>query len=148
MAEGTYEYECMRAELLGIEKPDYDEFLKRKQAEVEAEEQEIENLKSAESEAEQVTHIAGGLEELSGILQVTQRKLTRFKASCGSLTNLLKIKIGASSEANDVVPPLEAHSVETGERSELDKLDSLIQKAEDAQYSMAHQNKQMKRFLN
>lgn len=30
MAEGTYEYECMRAELLGIEKPDYDEFMKNK----------------------------------------------------------------------------------------------------------------------
>lgn len=29
MAEGTYEYECMRAELLGNEKPDYDEFVRR-----------------------------------------------------------------------------------------------------------------------
>lgn len=29
MAEGTYEYECMRAELLGTEKPDYDEFVRR-----------------------------------------------------------------------------------------------------------------------
>lgn len=28
MAEGTYEYECMRAELLGIEKPDEAEFEK------------------------------------------------------------------------------------------------------------------------
>lgn len=49
MTEGTYEYECMRAELLGIEKPDYDEFLK-KQKELEAkkvEEEEVdsENLK-------------------------------------------------------------------------------------------------------
>lgn len=26
--EGSYEYECMRAELLGIDKPDYDEFMK------------------------------------------------------------------------------------------------------------------------
>lgn len=29
MAEGSYEDECMRAELLGVEKPDYDDFLKR-----------------------------------------------------------------------------------------------------------------------
>lgn len=28
MAEGTYEYECMRAELLGIQKPDQEEFEK------------------------------------------------------------------------------------------------------------------------
>lgn len=28
MAEGTYEYECMRAELLGIEKPNQEEFEK------------------------------------------------------------------------------------------------------------------------
>ncbi|XP_044260813.1 uncharacterized protein LOC123008852 [Tribolium madens] len=146
MAEGTYEYECMRAELLGLEKPDFDEFLKRKQAEVQSEEQEIEDLKSAESEAEQVTHIAGGLEDLSSILQVTQRKLNRFKASCGSLTNLLKIKIGASTETNDA-PQVVAHS-ETGEKSDLDKIDSLIAKAENAQYSMAQQNKDMKRFLN
>lgn len=29
MAEGTYEYECMRAELLGLSKPDEEEFLAR-----------------------------------------------------------------------------------------------------------------------
>lgn len=49
MAEGTYEYEVMRAELLGIEKPDYDEFLKRQkekeQGEIETEEIDTENLK-------------------------------------------------------------------------------------------------------
>lgn len=49
MSENTYEYECMRAELLGIEKPDYDEFLKRRleteKLEVEEEEVDIENMK-------------------------------------------------------------------------------------------------------
>lgn len=30
MAEGTYEYECMRAELLGLKKPDYEEFMKNR----------------------------------------------------------------------------------------------------------------------
>lgn len=28
MAEGTYEYACMRAELLGIDKPNEDEFIR------------------------------------------------------------------------------------------------------------------------
>lgn len=32
--------------------------------------------------------------------------------------------------------------------SSLDKLDSILDKAENAQYSMAHQNKQMKKFIN
>lgn len=49
MSENTYEYECMRAELLGIEKPDREEFLKKQQEneiqEVEEEEIDIENLK-------------------------------------------------------------------------------------------------------
>ena len=33
MTEGTYEYECMRAELLGVDKPDYEEFLARRKDE-------------------------------------------------------------------------------------------------------------------
>lgn len=37
--EGTYEYECMRAELLGVDKPDYEEFMKNK-AEKEAKQRE------------------------------------------------------------------------------------------------------------
>lgn len=47
MAEGTYEYECMRAELLGIEKPDYEDFIQKHPlaSVVAEEEQEIENLK-------------------------------------------------------------------------------------------------------
>lgn len=53
MSENTYEYECMRAELLGIEKPNYDEFLKNKKevqkSEVEEEEIDIENIKVTHS---------------------------------------------------------------------------------------------------
>lgn len=48
MAEGTYEYECMRAELLGIDKPDQEEFekaradrLQQEQAEREAAEAKV-----------------------------------------------------------------------------------------------------------
>lgn len=41
MAEDTYEYECMRAELLGIEKPSLDEYLsKQKDKEIANVEQE------------------------------------------------------------------------------------------------------------
>lgn len=48
MAEGTYEYECMRAELLGIEKPNQEEFekvraerLKQEQDELDAAEAQV-----------------------------------------------------------------------------------------------------------
>lgn len=51
MAEGTYEYECQRAELLGVEKPDYDEWLKIQKAaeaaKVAEEETDVENLKAS-----------------------------------------------------------------------------------------------------
>lgn len=52
MAEGTYEYECMRAELLGIDKPEYDEFLKKQK---ENESREVQN-EEIETEHLKVTH--------------------------------------------------------------------------------------------
>ncbi|KAJ3651145.1 hypothetical protein Zmor_017201 [Zophobas morio] len=176
MAEGTYEYECMRAELLGIEKPDYEDFLKKKQEREAAaeEERDTENLKEADLEDESMKHISGGLDELNSILQVTQRKIHRFKASCSSLTSLLKFKIGTSSSSEPLEsaapenpepidsqsPPVSVNgtcSTEGGTRksdlakaldTHLDRYDAMIEKAENAQYSMAHQNKEMKRFLN
>lgn len=49
MSENTFEYECMRAELLGIEKPDHDEFLKKQKEneilDVQEEEIDVENIK-------------------------------------------------------------------------------------------------------
>lgn len=40
MAEGTYEFECMRAELLGIDKPDQEEFEKARAVRLEMEQEE------------------------------------------------------------------------------------------------------------
>ena len=54
MAEGTYEYECMRAELLGIEKPDKELFEEAKKRQLEAE-QEAEQ-EAIENEQMQVTN--------------------------------------------------------------------------------------------
>lgn len=42
MAEGTYEYECMRAELLGIEKPNQEEFEKARAERLQQEKAELE----------------------------------------------------------------------------------------------------------
>lgn len=41
MAEGTYEYECMRAELLGVEKPNREEFEEKMRLRKEAEQEEL-----------------------------------------------------------------------------------------------------------
>lgn len=103
MSEGTYEYECMRAELLGIEKPDYDDFMKRKLEEeakqTEEEQANVEILKvalktkqmrlffaffsfqEADVQGEQLKNVSGGLEELNSILSMTQKKIDRFKVS-------------------------------------------------------------------
>ncbi|KAJ8937814.1 hypothetical protein NQ314_011704, partial [Rhamnusium bicolor] len=128
--------------------------------------------------------IHGGLEELSNILQKTQSKINRIKASCGSLTSLLKVRITGRSDSstslngNSDKLQTEVAATETTEnttenissdevegekpenkskpiKSDLDKaldtnlsrLDIMIEKAENAQYSMAHQTKQMRKFL-
>lgn len=47
MAEGTYEYECMRAELLGIEKPNEEEFEKARAERLRREQEELEAAEAA-----------------------------------------------------------------------------------------------------
>lgn len=44
--EGTYEYECMRAELLGVEAPDYQKFMNEKAKREEAEKEQLEAASS------------------------------------------------------------------------------------------------------
>ncbi|KAF5281363.1 hypothetical protein FQR65_LT14761 [Abscondita terminalis] len=181
MDENSYEYECMRAELLGVDKPTLEEYeSKRKERnEIEEEQVDVENLKEAENEGEQFRNISGGLHELGNILTATQRKINRFKASCGSLTNLLKIKMGSASGSNESIvlnsgakdsqdpsgldnsslvdsPNKRVGDITTEPRksdlsnaldNHVDKLDLLIEKAEQCQYSMSEQNKQMKKFI-
>lgn len=82
--------------------------------------------------------------------------------ACGSLTNLLKIKgvgEGADEESNEGQPNESSDAAQAGGSSSgnpdmqkkmatgIDKLDSLLSKTENAQYSMAQQNKQMKSML-
>lgn len=49
MAEGTYEYECERAELLGLEKPDQETFEKNLAVRMQQEKEEIEAAENAVS---------------------------------------------------------------------------------------------------
>lgn len=101
MAEGTYEYECMRAELLGIDPPDRETFEANRKAQLEAEQ---ENLASEQAKVEendlhfcelssknftfsqelehQDEQLRGGhgkLDELNSILSMTQQRITKFK---------------------------------------------------------------------
>lgn len=106
-----------------------------------------------------------------------------FQASCGSLTNLLKIKVAGRSDsssslnnAQEAAEGTEAatngdgttenvpknNGVEEDEKNgnqrkndlakalntDLSRLDAMIEKAENSQYSMEHQRKQMKKFMN
>lgn len=86
-----------------------------------------------------------------------------FQKVCGSLTNLLKIKGGDGTEPSDTdegevnAETSQPSNVAAGQPAQqdmqqkmssgFDKLDSLLTKTENAQASMAHQNKQMKSFL-
>ncbi|KAK6621255.1 hypothetical protein RUM43_011561 [Polyplax serrata] len=188
MLEAEYEHECCRAELLGLPRPTWDEFLTQRKANQEGENrddmeeeqihEEVVTATREESEAtrlEGLRRMAGGLDELNSILQNTQKKLNRFKSVCGSFTNLLKIQtttkkdeVQANNETEitnieNVDNKYENQSDEAQDKknatvspssqklrsgSDIDRLDSLINKAERAELSLNKQNKQMKKFLN
>ncbi|KAL3271041.1 hypothetical protein HHI36_021541 [Cryptolaemus montrouzieri] len=199
MAEGTYEYECSRAELLGIAKPTMEDFLRNKteRDEVKEEELDTENLAEVENQSENFKGIGGKLDELNQILQGTQKKLHRFKAGYGSLTNILKIKLGRNSESppnqsessiaqssddshsanvnldknedevsgsivcdkdndsntnqNEQIAsgtPIRKSDLSQALDNQVNNLDRLTEKAEQAEIGMREQTSQMKKFLN
>lgn len=100
MAEGTYEYECMRAELLGVAKPNREEFEEkmRLRREAEQEEQLVEQLSEVDLHDEQMQGTSGKMDELNSILSITQQRINKFKVACGSLTNLLKFRPSTPNE--------------------------------------------------
>lgn len=142
------------------------------------------NFKESEEQTERLKGISGGLEELNHILSLTQKKIEGFKVRCGSITSLIKTKVGSiasnepgqSSSNEEYADPIEEEGAEKGNpedsghgdeetgngnsgtsqrKSDLsraldnhvDKLDKMLEKAENAQISMAEQTKQMKKFL-
>ncbi|KAK9751776.1 hypothetical protein QE152_g4753 [Popillia japonica] len=186
MAEGTYEYECMRAELLGIDKPEYDEFLKKQKEnesrEVQNEEIETEHLKEAEAQNDELQGVGGKLDELNNLLSLTQKKINNFKYRCNSVTSYMKSRLGnwhssnsldSSSieskkieEEDDDNPADSSHNreqdntpkpipLESQRKSDLanaldknsDTLDTMLEKADNARYSMQYQRSQMQSFL-
>ncbi|XP_046386748.1 uncharacterized protein LOC124156314 [Ischnura elegans] len=177
MAEGTYEYECMRAELLGLPKPERQPESEKPQV-VDDEDEDIdaEAAKELEDTKDDMKRVGGGLEELTSILANTQKKLNSFKPNFGSLKDLfqrhlstdsasgsadvtkadegMKDDINATSEGTSgMTKKLESAKKtadDLGEEmsSQVDKLDALVAKAEQAEMSMASQNKQMRKFLH
>lgn len=93
MAEGTYEFECMRAELLGIDKPDQEEFEKAlaERQKVEQEEIEAQEASVLDKDEESLENTGGKLDELNSILTATQSKINRLKQSArGSITTMFR----------------------------------------------------------
>ncbi|GJQ79911.1 hypothetical protein Trydic_g18355 [Trypoxylus dichotomus] len=187
MAEGTYEYECMRAELLGTEKPEYDEFLKKQKEndsrQIEEEQVDVENLKEAETQNEELQGVGGKLDELNNLLSLTQKKINNFKYRCNSVTSYMKSRLGnwsssssldsSSIEAKKIEEEDDEGALESPQETEtqsnklksippesqrrsdlskaldnhVDRLDAMLDKADNAHYSMQHQRKQMQSFL-
>ncbi|KAI4491617.1 hypothetical protein M0804_003009 [Polistes exclamans] len=189
----AYNYACERAELLGLPIPNFDEWTENQKAQeansAEPGDDDDAILQNLDSSNESTQRVSGGLDELNTILNVTQKKINRFKNVCGSLSTLLKVRVGSRSgtpnhkslehdkgKEGQVTIPAEEESmtVDLSENSKnpiiteessdsiamskkidinekmgshLNKLESLIMKAENAQYSMQHQTKQMKRIL-
>ncbi|XP_055326514.1 uncharacterized protein LOC129580273 [Sitodiplosis mosellana] len=168
MAEGTYEYECNRAELLGIDPPNRVDWEEAER--VRRENKQAEELTEIDIQNERTNEGTSKMDEITNILSITQMRLNKFKKACGSLTNLLKIKGGDGAEGSDATGDEGESNAETSSQSAnvasdgsaptpaqpdlqqkmssgMDKLDALLTKTENAQYSMGHQTKQMKSFL-
>ncbi|XP_077299425.1 uncharacterized protein LOC143920415 [Arctopsyche grandis] len=202
MAEGTYEHACMRAELLGLEKPNEEEFYRHQpkpnideslmaaQFECTFPETERKSIlaitarktaKDISLQNDELKQVGGGLTELNTILSGTQKKLNKIKGMYGSLTDIIRNKItgsrdnisystdpsylppdgagpsGTGANINEALNDLETMKsnqdrsigMEINQQvsSQVDKLDSLLNKADTALCSMEHQNKQMKKVL-
>ncbi|KAH8421254.1 hypothetical protein KR009_007022, partial [Drosophila setifemur] len=171
----SYEQECQRAELLGIQPPDKADFERKRQARLDYElaEQEAAEAVLLERQDESLGNVGGKLGELNSILSSTQQKLNRFKqTACGSLTNIFartssgSVDLSATGSAAGPVPeprPVQEHPVprppptaaevaaakaakERRMDSQLDKLDALINQADNAQIAMSEQTQQMRRL--
>ncbi|XP_043790645.1 uncharacterized protein LOC122713889 isoform X1 [Apis laboriosa] len=184
----AYIHACERAELLGLPIPSEEEWKETQKSEENVNNDDDEMIQNLDSSSETTQRISGGLDELNSILNVTQKKINRFKNICGSLGSLLKVKVGSKNntpdhklteqnhneiknkidetsinEENLIVElsddkkhientetiPATSKAIDINKKmgSHLNKLDSLITKAENAQYSMQFQTKQMKKFL-
>ncbi|XP_015176730.1 PREDICTED: uncharacterized protein LOC107066539 [Polistes dominula] len=193
----AYNYAVERAELLGLPIPNFEEWTENQKAQeannAEPGDDDDAILQNLDSSNESAQRVSGGLDELNSILNVTQKKINRFKTVCGSLSTLLKVKVGSrsgtpnhkslehdkvkegkeeqitlpteeeesmtvdlsensknpiiSDESNDNIAMTKKIDINAKMGSHLGKLDSLITKAENAQYSMQHQTKQMRKFL-
>ncbi|KAH8416863.1 hypothetical protein KR222_009368, partial [Zaprionus bogoriensis] len=181
MAEhNSYEQECQRAELLGLQPPDQAEFERQRQArlDVQQAEREAAEANELEQQEESLRATGGKLDELNSILSSTQQRLNRFKqTACGSLSNIFARggsfsgASGSRSGSMDVsgteaeteqpvqrqplaqpAPPTAAQvsAAKAASRArmdgQLDKLDALINKADNAQLAMSEQTKQMRRL--
>ncbi|TDG39477.1 hypothetical protein AWZ03_014103 [Drosophila navojoa] len=180
----SYEEECQRAELLGLQPPDKAEFERKRSARLEQQlaEQEAAEAVMLEQQGESLRGAGGKLDELNSILSSTQQRLNRFKqTACGSLTNIftrggsLSGASGSSAsmdmpgysmdqsaeqpqqppvqrQPQPMAPPTAAEvaAAKAAKRaamdSQLDKLDSLINKADNAELAMSEQTKQMRRI--
>ncbi|XP_058821397.1 uncharacterized protein LOC131683430 [Topomyia yanbarensis] len=135
MAEGTYEYECMRAELLGVDKPNREEFEEKMKLrrEVEEEEQLTQQMQEIDLQEEETQGVAGKMDELSNMLSITQQRINKFKVACGSLTSLLKMRPSTPSGGNSTGEADTGTSSNTINEA-LDTLDTMkeVQSASDA----------------
>ncbi|BES90697.1 Hypothetical protein NTJ_03505 [Nesidiocoris tenuis] len=157
----NYEYECMRADLLGLPKP--------KQADFERlQERTSHESESLENGAEQMGRVAGGLDELNKTLDSTKKRLTRlqnFRHSFGRIFHHKpKTRCGTEfsgvSNSEENLPfktsvPQQSSNDPNVYRSSLnfeeyarqnDKLECLINKAERAELSLNRNNKLIKKI--
>ncbi|XP_076389219.1 uncharacterized protein LOC100880813 isoform X2 [Megachile rotundata] len=150
----AYIHACERAELLGLPIPSEEEW-KETQAETNSH-------VNDNDDDEVIQNVCGSLSTLLKVkvgsrnntpdhkhIEQKDNEIKNVHAETSMDEENLTVELGNNkmdkTETNTTVPK----KIDINEKmgSHLDKLDSLITKAENAQYSMQHQTKQMKKFL-
>ncbi|KAJ1523998.1 hypothetical protein ONE63_010542 [Megalurothrips usitatus] len=105
MSEGDYAHECMRAELLGLPKPDKDSIPSRplaseedefESAMAEADQSKVAAEEAADLQDEQMRGMRGGLDEVHNILSITQKKLNNLKCGIGNVGSSFSASLSGS----------------------------------------------------
>lgn len=105
MSEGDYAHECMRAELLGLPKPDKDSIPARPAASedeefdvtmAEGDQAKVAAEETADLQDEQMKGMRGGLDEVHNILSITQKKLNNLKCGIGNVGSSFSSSLSGS----------------------------------------------------
>ncbi|XP_077270536.1 uncharacterized protein LOC143901818 isoform X2 [Temnothorax americanus] len=134
-----YQHACQRAELLGLPRPNEEEWRQSRAAQIENrrcddDDDDAVDAVDLDHADETAGRITGGLDELTTILSHTQKKLNRFKTVCSRMGTLLKVKVtsrGGTPRHKPEEPNPDAEKLKSQEKPESDEV-MTVESSDDA----------------